>query len=444
MVIARDRRPELDASGLAYRVLVPDLAAKIAAEKQRIARSTPARAPWFDEYKTLDEIESYLTELASADADLVTHSVIGTSIEGRDIVSLEVRKPGPDKPSMLIIGTQHAREWISPMTAVCLADALIRDADLPAHASLLDRVDILLVPVVNPDGYVYSWDERRMWRKNRRDGHGVDLNRNWDSNWGEEPGSSADMDDSNYRGTAPWSEPESAAVRDLVDDNPRLRAMIDLHSYGQQILTPPGVFDESVPDEDEIMDLATWMQRDMEATHSVRYDVLRAIDLYPAAGTAPDWAYEERDIFGYTIELRPEPRTDDGHILPPEQIMPTCEETLAGILALGEWVADPGPGDGGTSGGEADLGSGDSATSGTTGGSSDGDAETGGGTAGEGTAGGGTTGDEPEPGTGSDGGEEEQPEGPAPQGCGCTAPRRSPRGFGWLVLAASPLVRRRR
>lgn len=33
--------------------------------------------------------------------------------------------------------------------------------------ALLERVEFIIVPVVNPDGYEYSWDVNRLWRKNR-------------------------------------------------------------------------------------------------------------------------------------------------------------------------------------------------------------------------------------------------------------------------------------
>lgn len=52
-----------------------------------------------------------------------------------------------------------------------------------------------------------------------------------------------------------------------------------------------------------------------------------------ASGATNDWAYSEQDIqLSYTIEFRDTGRY--GFILPPVQILPQCEDTLAGLLAF--------------------------------------------------------------------------------------------------------------
>ena len=55
----------------------------------------------------------------------------------------------------------------------------------PPHecSYILDNLDVYIVPIVNVDGYIYTWTNNRLWRKNRRDNgggvFGVDINRNW-------------------------------------------------------------------------------------------------------------------------------------------------------------------------------------------------------------------------------------------------------------------------
>ncbi len=77
----------------------------------------------------------------------------------------------------------------------------------------MDEVEIIVLPVVNPDGYEYSLDQQsRSCDKNRRPvgfggDFGVDLNRNWGTGWGMEDGSSSDPGSEVYRGHAPVSEP---------------------------------------------------------------------------------------------------------------------------------------------------------------------------------------------------------------------------------------------
>ena len=74
----------------------------------------------------------------------------------------------------------------------------------------------LKVPVANPDGYEYSREVDRMWRKNRRKNEnskcdGVDLNRNFDKAYGTASSKNPCAED--FRGEKAFSEPESAAIR---------------------------------------------------------------------------------------------------------------------------------------------------------------------------------------------------------------------------------------
>src|SRR5690606_2908792 len=124
-------------------------------------------------------------------------------LEGRAIRGLRITSAPDDAPGLLLNATQHAREWIAPMTAMCVADQLVREAESNEVSALLDQVVFYVVPVVNPDGYVYSWDVERFWRKNRRDGVGVDLNRNFGTGWGG-PGASDKPQAGNYHGEAPF------------------------------------------------------------------------------------------------------------------------------------------------------------------------------------------------------------------------------------------------
>jgi len=163
---------------------------------------------WFADYKPLADIEAKLHALADERPDLCTLTDIGDSVEQRDIWALRISGSAADKAGVLINGTQHAREWISPMVNMYIADRLVQGYDTdPEIRRLLDHAEIFVVPVVNPDGYAYSWTTgNRRWRKNRRrsanGSYGVDLNRNWDANWGG-PGSSHSPYSIVYCGTEP-------------------------------------------------------------------------------------------------------------------------------------------------------------------------------------------------------------------------------------------------
>lgn len=90
------------------------------------------------------------------------------------------------------------------MTMAYIANKLVTEyGTSPTITSLVDGVEFFIVPLVNPDGYVYT-QEDRMWRKNRSKGrtlcYGVDNNRNWDFQWNT-GGSSGISCEETYHGT---------------------------------------------------------------------------------------------------------------------------------------------------------------------------------------------------------------------------------------------------
>src|SRR5262245_65231114 len=97
------------------------------------------------------------------------------------------------------------------------------------------------MPVANPDVYQYTFDGDRLWRTNLRDNagdgvitnaDGVDLNRNYNIDWGlDDEGSSSQISSETYRGPAPASEPETKAHQALID-RLNFKFLITYHSYG--------------------------------------------------------------------------------------------------------------------------------------------------------------------------------------------------------------------
>ena len=217
------------------------------------------------------------------------------------------------------------------MVTTCIADRLLRDADRdPNLRAFLDRTNLWVVPVVNPDGYQYTWSGRRFWRKNRRGDHGVDLNRNFGVAWGGR-GSSPNERAETYRGAYAFSEPESAAMRDLIKRE-RIALHIDFHAYGQLVLYPWGYTTTPTKDRDLFAAVGDRIASALFATHEAHYTLMPSIDLYPASGTMSDYLYGDLDTLSFAIELRP--KNGVGFILPPDQIRPTCDEALAAVLAL--------------------------------------------------------------------------------------------------------------
>lgn len=342
--IPPDRMDELERSGIAFEVLIEDVQPLVAAQ---LDRDPLLGGSWFDDYKTYDEVMSYLDELAALRPDLAQTFTVGSSLHGRDIRGIRITSAEPGtKPQVLLQGCQHAREWIAVMVPMFIADALVRQHDSdPGIQDLLARTEVVVVPIVNPDGYEFTWTDFRFWRKNLRDNGdgtwGVDLNRNWSYGWGGE-GSSGDGDSEIYRGPFPFSEPETAAMRDFILAQPNLRAHVDIHSYSQLVLQPWGWTFDHPPDHDLFEALGQDMVDLIFGVHSVTYvHGPCAETLYLADGVAPDYTYGELGVLGFTIELRDD--GDFGFLLPPEQITPNGEEILPAVMHLMDVVSTPIP-----------------------------------------------------------------------------------------------------
>eukprot|EP01062_Namystynia_karyoxenos_P021874 TRINITY_DN18348_c0_g1_i1.p1 TRINITY_DN18348_c0_g1~~TRINITY_DN18348_c0_g1_i1.p1 ORF type:complete len:477 (+),score=165.41 TRINITY_DN18348_c0_g1_i1:194-1432(+) len=346
-----------------HSVAIPDIAAVIAAERARLATARSAKDAFFDEYRTFEEITEKLAEWERTYSG-VTGFSIGQSVEGRDTRGIHFGN-SPNKDAIYLQCGIHAREWISPATCMYFTEKIlnaIANGDA-AVTALLNRIDIYLVPVANPDGYSYTFTGQRLWRKNRRankDGtFGVDLNRNWDDgHWGVCGASSSPSSDT-YKGTAPFSEPETQNVRNffqrLAGDGVHIQSGIDFHSYGQLLLRPYGWNLPNRGCSDGSGDGRTCVplnEAENEQTMQVYHDALvssghstgrwtseHAAELYCAAGGTDDWiAKSTRQASGFCVELRPS--GNPGFTLPASGIVPSGEENYQAILAYAKHIAD--------------------------------------------------------------------------------------------------------
>jgi murein tripeptide amidase MpaA len=331
VVLDADALAQLEGSGIAWELLVEDIDAVAAAEHTRLAQPEAQRpGDWFAEYHDFGGIQAQLQQLAAEQPELVELSVIGGSAEGRPLLALHIGGSADDAVPMLINGAQHAREWIAAMVPICVADRLVHGyAGDPKLRAFVDSTDLWVVPVVNPDGYQYSWSSDRYWRKNRREGHGVDLNRNFAVAFGG-AGSSSEKRSQIYRGPYAFSEPESIALRELVRRE-HIAVHVDFHAYGQLLLHPWNHTAAPSPDRDRFAAIGDKLASAIHAQHGQRYDIRAGAQLYPAAGTMTDWMYGE-GATSFTIELRP--KGGSGFVLPPAQIRPTCDEAFAAVLEL--------------------------------------------------------------------------------------------------------------
>lgn len=294
-------------------------------------------------YHSAETLEGDLHELAESQPEITELREIGRSLENRPIWALRVGERRGSEHKLLFMGCHHAREWVSVEVAYLLAEHLVRNADQSPVSDWLQRGEIWVAPMVNPDGHEYSRTQDRLWRKNRRrnaDGSiGVDPNRNYGYMWGtlDVNTSSHVPRDETFVGPRAFSEPETQAVRNLIARE-LFRGVITYHSFSQLILYPWGYTSKPAPDAVAGLNmarLAKRMRQLIRGVHGSTYKPQQSSQLYPTAGDTTDWTYGEYGIPSFTIELRPDSIERGGFILPAQEIRPTFEENLP---AAGEFI----------------------------------------------------------------------------------------------------------
>ena len=233
---------------------------------------------------------------------------------------------------VLAYSQEHAREWATPLVTLEFAERLLANARTdPATRDLLDKVDVFVIPTVNPDGANYSFADYNFQRKNLvnhctgasrdpafRDAWGVDVNRNYSvgSLFDGYVGGSANCLSGTYAGTGELSEAESRNVVAVADAHPNIKFVMNVHSYGGYFMWPPGAYKVPGritlprPSIDEAAYFLQSARRIVGAIASERGTVTWpsqtgpvADVLYSAAGNSADQLYYENGIFAWDFEI---------------------------------------------------------------------------------------------------------------------------------------------
>jgi len=308
----------------------------------------------FTFFKDTAQLVAGMNNIAARFPAICRVQTIGTSLQGRPIraikISDNVATPEPSEGAIVLIATQHAREWLAAETALFVAEKICEQyaGNAELHADV-DRLEIYIIPVANPDGLVQTWLDGvnangLEWRKNRRlnpgGSYGVDLNRNWGFQWAAVPapadaggsyGNATETTDV-YYGTGPFSEPETQVVRDFLATLPNLKAFEDIHTYSELYLAPWRYTSVVLPPGSQTLEAFANRQVDVSAAvHGHTY----TRNLYRSSGGAIDYVWNQYRAMAISPELRPPAAASDGGFAPPPtEIIPTGEEHLAAVLAL--------------------------------------------------------------------------------------------------------------
>ena len=297
--------------------------------------------PFFDQVRQLDALEKYLDELALASEGRAQVITIGNSVENRPIKAIRVSSSpeGTDRASVIITGTQHAREWASPMVTIGLADAIVRQYGTDAQVKkIVDTLEIFIIPVVNPDGYFASHNGKRLQRKNMNPVCNVDLNRNWGEWWGMGTPRNG-CNEETFPGAGAFSEPETQAVRRLAESRKNLRFYMDYHSAANQVMYPLCFERSRSPDQDE--DKA-WSEMYAKAFAGVNGANIPSQSCFGIGGgeggCSTDW-FRKRLPNGLEVELR-SGGSLGGFGLTNDLVLPFVEENWMGWVGVLAKVAE--------------------------------------------------------------------------------------------------------
>jgi len=287
-------------------------------------------------YHTYDEMVAETAAIAAANPTLVRRSSIGRSYEGREIWALKISDDvvtDEAEPEVLFTANQHAREHLTVEMALYLVNNLVSgyNAGDTRIQRIVNTREIWIVPSVNPDGAEYDvvTGSYRLWRKNRQPNAGsaavgTDLNRNWAWQWGCCGGSSAMTSSETYRGAAPFSAPETTAVRDFVESRvvggvQQIKTGIDFHTYSELVLWPYGYTTADTAPGMTLDQRNTFAMLGASMASTNGYTPEQASDLYIADGTIDDWLWGQHQIFGYTFEMYP--TTSNPGFYPPDEVI---------------------------------------------------------------------------------------------------------------------------
>ncbi|KAG8547400.1 hypothetical protein GDO81_028415 [Engystomops pustulosus] len=298
----------------------------------------------YTKYHPMDVIYNWMDLIKDKYSDVVTQHYLGHTHEQRPIYYFKVGWPSEKTKKVILMDCGiHAREWIA--VAYCqwfMREILERRKSDPLINKLLRQVDFYVIPVLNVDGYIYTWTTERLWRKNRSPQNGgtcfgVDLNRNFDAHWCS-VGADTFCDSIVFCGPSAASELETKALVKLFKQvQSNMLMYLTIHNFGKLILLPYGYKTNQSENHNEMETVANRAIEKMKELHDNEYVVgSTSVILYYTSGTSADWAAEQNIKFAYTYELR-----DDGEFgfeLPADQIKPTCEETLTSMLSMFDYI----------------------------------------------------------------------------------------------------------
>ena len=300
-------------------------------------------------YFNLQEVMNQLDSMRLFYPNLISvKAAVGnnTTIEGRTIYCVRISNT-PDqttnKPKVFYNALVHAREPMGMQQLIFYMWYLLENYSSSDEIKyLVDNLQLYFIPVMNPDGYEFNHTSSPngggMWRKNRRDNgggaFGVDLNRNFGYKWGwDNSGSSPTPTDETYRGTGPFSEPETQIIRDFCTTNVWSISQ-NYHTYSDYTMFPWCWQTAFTPDSLLDVTYAGFLTRQNGYLTGTPGQIL-----YNTNGDILDWQYGEQTTKPKEICFTTETGTQTDGFWPFEnRIIPLSQENMYSNLMIAHFA----------------------------------------------------------------------------------------------------------
>lgn len=252
------------------------------------------------EYKTSEEIETFLKATHAKYPSLTEIKEVGKTLLGKSIWALKITnlEKVEVKPAVLFNGMHHAREVMGPEVGIDIIETLLTGhGSDPKITHWVDSNEIWVLPMFNVDGNDIVWQSDNMWRKNARGDYGVDINRNYPYAWGSCRGSSSSKYAQDYRGPSAASEPETQVMMNFVKE---IRPVFNIsyHSYSELVIYPMGCNGMRTQNADVVEGIGKEMGKLLDYTAGTAWETLYSVD-----GGDIDWMYSEYQVIPYVIEV---------------------------------------------------------------------------------------------------------------------------------------------
>ena len=257
-----------------------------------------------ENYLTPNEVYTILKQASDKYPQITKLIKLGESLEGNSIYAIKIsdepEENDTSEPSILFNGMHHSREVMTAevttdivtyLTQNYMTDSKVRD--------WVNNNEIYILPMLNIDGNKKVWDGNNMWRKNTRGGYGVDINRNYPTDWNKCNGSSGWRSSQTYRGSEPASEPETNVLMNFVD-NIKPVFNISYHAYSELVIYPKGCKGERTSNKEVVEGIGKELGEVLDYVPGTAWEILYSVD-----GSDIDWMYSEQQVIPYVIEVSP-------------------------------------------------------------------------------------------------------------------------------------------